>query len=131
MLATICGRISVFKLVIQLRKQHPAICRSRFWRDQVKWYGIRGEVDMAHHSHTLAYCIHGQQEHDDDIYVMINAYWQPLEFYLQEAGHWHLVIDTSLNSPEDICEPEVAPLFNSDHYLVTGRLLVVLIKKRP
>jgi hypothetical protein len=28
----------------------------------------------------LAFCLHGASQDDDDIYVMINAYWEELEF---------------------------------------------------
>ncbi len=119
-----------FKLMINFRKQHPAIGRSRFWRDQVKWYGTLGEVDLASYSRTLAFCILGAAELDDDIYVMINAYWQVLEFRIQEPGDWHLVIDTSLNGPEDIFEASESLLLASDIYWVSARSVAVFIKKR-
>ena len=44
---------------------------------------------------------------EGDLYVMINAYWEPLRFHVQEgeAREWHRVVDTSRPSPEDIAEP--------------------------
>lgn len=117
-----------FQAMIQFRKQHPALGRSRYWREQVKWYGPQGAVDMAPHSHTLAYCILGAGEQDDDIYVMINAYWNPIEFFVQEPGSWLRVVDTSLASPDDIRAPGQEVLINS-RYAVAARSVVVLIKR--
>ena len=33
-------------------------------------------VDLSNDSHSLAFCLHGASQDDDDIYVMINAYWE-------------------------------------------------------
>jgi hypothetical protein len=33
----------------------------------------------------MAFCLHGVSQTDDDIYVMINAYWQNLHFEIQEG----------------------------------------------
>ena len=38
--------------MIAFRKAHPSICRSRFWRDDVRWYGVgprRGHVAWVAH----------------------------------------------------------------------------------
>jgi len=56
-----------------------------FWRDDITWYGIGPEVDRADHSHTLAYCLHGASQNDQDIYIMINAWLQDLTFTIQEG----------------------------------------------
>jgi len=34
--------------------------------------------------------------------VMINAYWQPLDFGIHEGANWSRVIDTALPSGQDI-----------------------------
>ena len=69
-----------FKNMIAFRKAHPALSRSRFWREDVAWYGVGPTVDLSHDSRSLAFCLHGASQGDDDIYVMINAYWEELEF---------------------------------------------------
>ena len=48
-----------FREMIAFRKRHPSIARRRFWRDDVRWYGTQGGVDMNPWSRTLAYCLHG------------------------------------------------------------------------
>ena len=117
--------------MIAFRKNHPSIGRAVFWRDDVKWYGVGDTVDMSSDSHTLAYCLHGASEQDDDIYVMINAYWEPLQFAIQEGipEDWKRVVDTSLPSPNDIVEQAEAPNIHTLVYTVGPRSVVVL--KRP
>jgi len=120
-----------FQGMIAFRKNHPSIGRAIFWRDDVKWYGVNDTVDMSPDSHTLAYCLHGSSQQDDDIYVMINAYWQPLDFTIQEGvpEDWKRVVDTSLPSPNDIMEQTEAPNIHTLVYSVGPRSVVVL--KRP
>ncbi len=89
------------RLMIAFRKAHPSLCRSRFWRDDVRWYGVGPEVDMSHDSRSLAYALHGASVGDRDLYVMINAYWGPLTFAIQEGqpGRWRRAVDTALPGP--------------------------------
>jgi glycogen operon protein len=30
-----------FKSMIAFRKAHPSLCRSRFWREDISWYGLK------------------------------------------------------------------------------------------
>ena len=117
-----------FKQMIAFRKAHPSIGRSRYWRSDVRWYGTGRRVDLAPYSRSLAYCLHGASCQDDDLYVMINAYWEDLTFTVQEgkAREWRRVVDTSLPSPQDIAEPgQETPLTRLD-YPVKARSVVVL-----
>ncbi|HEY0791082.1 MAG TPA: isoamylase, partial [Chthoniobacterales bacterium] len=68
------------KLMIAFRKAHPSLCRSRFWRDDVRWRGVHAAADLSFHSHSLAFYLRGNQSDDADLYVMINAYTEPLTF---------------------------------------------------
>lgn len=121
-----------FKHMIAFRKRHPSIARCRFWRDDVCWYGTRQKPDLSFDSHTLSFCLHGASQNDADLYVMINAFWEDLDFKIQEnpATAWCRVVDTSCPSPSDIFEDEsVSPLASLD-YKVSARSVVVLISKR-
>jgi pullulanase/glycogen debranching enzyme len=65
-----------FKCIIAFRKNHPSLSRSRFWREDISRYGVGPTVDLSHDSHSLAFCLHGASQGDDDfyaIYAMINA----------------------------------------------------------
>jgi glycogen operon protein len=120
-----------FKIMIAFRKSHPSLRRAAIWRDDVHWYGIGREPDWSPIARTLAFCLHGAAEKDQDIYVMINAYWEDLDFNIQEGGaqDWWRVVDTSFESPHDIKEAgNEAPLRNMT-YSVKGRSVVVLLRK--
>ena len=119
-----------FKLMIAFRKSHPSLCRSRFWREDVSWYGTGPAVDLSSDSRSLAFCLHGASEADDDIYVMINAYWEELQFRIQEGTpqDWVRIVDTSLPTPDDFAELGV-PLRHAT-YQVAPRSIVVLVPAR-
>jgi len=120
-----------FKHMIAFRKRHPSLCRSRFWREEVNWYGVHGGTDRGALSHTLAFCLHGASQNDVDVYVMINAYWEDLAFQIQEGspGAWKRVVDTALESPEDIREPGREAAVCSLQYAVAARSVVVLTRE--
>lgn len=120
-----------FRLMIAFRKAHPSLARSRYWREDVRWYGVGREPDLAHESHSLAFALHGASQDDVDIYVMINAYWEDLEFKIQEGGKWRRVIDTSLESPLDFLDPGNESPLESLRYQVAARSVVVLMRESP
>jgi isoamylase len=119
-----------FKGMITFRKAHPSLARSRFWRDDISWYGINGQVDLGYLSHSLAFCLHGGSQQDRDIYVMINAYWEDLNFQIQEGevNIWMRVADTSMPSPLDLLESGKEEALESMSYTVKARSIVVLLK---
>src|SRR5207249_9279718 len=52
------------------------------------------------------FCLHGASQGDDDIYAMINSYWEKLEFHIQDgtAQEWKRIVDTALPSPDDFSD---------------------------
>ncbi len=110
--------------LIRFRNAHPSICRSRFWRDDVTWYGPNGACDLATNSHTFAYHLRGASQNDTDLYVMVNMYWEDVTFHLQQPGTWRCVIDTSQDSPADIVSAEAAPALLPAQ-VVRGRSIMV------
>ncbi len=119
-----------FQKMIAFRKAHPSIARSRFWRDDVRWYGFGRTVDFSPESRHLAYFLNGAVLDDDDLYVMLNAHWQACDFTIQEPGSWRRIVDTSLASPYDIGDAEQAPPLASPVYAVGPRSVVVLLRPR-
>ena len=66
-----------------------------------------------------------------EFYIMLNAYWEPLDFELPaptepDRGPWRRWIDTGLESPQDIVPWEAAPGIFSDAYRADARSVVVL-----
>jgi glycogen operon protein len=102
-----------FQHMIAFRKARPWIARSRYWREDVHWYGANGPVDFA--ARTLAYCLHGES----DLYVMINAFWEPVRFRIQEGKNWQRILDTRR-------QELVGERVSSIEYEVAPRSVVVL-----
>ncbi|MEO7319993.1 MAG: glycogen-debranching protein, partial [Chthoniobacteraceae bacterium] len=120
--------VRFFRMMIAFRRAHPTLCRNRFWRKEVRWYGADGGPDFSPHSHSIAYSLKGKSFADIDLYVMINGWREPLKFAIQEgsAGAWNRVIDTGLASPEDIVERARAPVVLELEYELGPRSIVVL-----
>lgn len=118
------------RLMIAFRKAHPSICRSRFWRDDVRWRGVGASADLSYNSQSLAYYLKGGSLGDQDLYVMINAFTEPLVFTIVDGLYrpWYRVIDTGQNSPHDICEPGQEQQIFGVHYTVGPRSIVVLVQ---
>jgi glycogen operon protein len=119
-----------FRLMIGFRKQHPSLCRSRFWREDISWHGVEKSVDLSDESRSVAFCLHGASQGDADIYAMINGFSRDLRFAIHEGGpgEWRRVVDTSLPGPEDICPPGGAAPITTPYYTVRGRSIVVLVR---
>jgi isoamylase len=124
------GMFRFFKGMIAFRKAHPSLGRSRFWRDDVRWYGVGRQVDLSYPSHSLAFCLHGDSQQDRDIYVMINAYWEDLTFRIQEgaASDWMRVVDTARTDPLDLLEIGTEEPVASIDYKINARSVVVLVR---
>ena len=95
------------------------------------WHGVKlGQPDWGDHSHSLAFTA-GLQEDGLFVYLILNAYWEPLPFELPsiddgDAGRWRRWIDTSLESPKDIVPWQEARSLSEHTYLAGGRSVVVL-----
>jgi glycogen operon protein len=124
-----------FQAMIAFRKSHKLLGHNRFWRDRVRWYGADGPPDFAHDSRSIAFHLQGDLRSTDPslraaeppLYVMINAFWEDLAFQIQEgsAAGWRRVVDTGLDSPDDIALDRPQPLATMT-YPVKARSVVVL-----
>lgn len=76
---------------------------------------------MSPGSHTLAFCLHGRSQGDDDLYVMINGFWHDINFMMQEGvvDQRKRVVDTVADSPRDFVDPPES--LRSFDYLVGPR----------
>jgi isoamylase len=98
----------------------------------VRWYGVGRDADLSYDSRSLVFALHGASQRDNDIYVMINAYWEELRFEIQEgtASEWRRVVDTSQENPFDFLEPGNESLLQSLHYQVAARSVVILVRNK-
>ncbi|HOO32343.1 MAG TPA: glycogen debranching protein GlgX [Thermotogota bacterium] len=133
-----------FKNMIRFRKNHNCLRREHFFTGKwtkhgvrdITWHGIKSyNPDWGYHSHTLAFVISGTDldlftVQDNDIYVAMNFYDQPLDFELPMTNHgkWYRVADTSLESGKDFVEDGIA--VENTIYRVREKSIVVMLNKR-
>jgi glycogen operon protein len=66
------------------------------------WHGVKlNQPDWRASSHSVALSVEVVKE-AYVFHLILNAYWEPLEFELPANSGWRRWIDTSLDSPEDI-----------------------------
>ncbi len=53
-----------------------------------RFYGVDGQVDASAGSRSVAFAT-------DQLYVMVNAWWEPLHFEVQEPGEWQVALETA------------------------------------
>ncbi|MCP5465888.1 MAG: glycogen debranching protein GlgX [Thermotogae bacterium] len=98
--------------IIEFRKKHHTLRRVHFFQGKdftgdgildITWHGINlFKPDFSSNSHSLAFMISGKdyfgeyKTPDNDIYVAMNMYSQPLEFELPKISNkkWITVFDT-------------------------------------
>ena len=95
------------------------------------WHGVKlGQPDWGDSSHAIALTM---ELTEDGLlaHVILNAYWEPLEFELPSisglaVSPWRRWIDTSLESPDDISPWEDARPFPGRAYRAEARSVAVL-----
>jgi isoamylase len=102
-------------------------------RARIEWHGVvLKRPDWSHHSHSLAFTLRSLRARFL-LHGMLNAYWEPLTFELPPvpAEHqqgWRRCIDTALDSPNDICPWETAPVVKQPRYVAQPRSVVLLAR---
>jgi isoamylase len=109
---------------------------NEFLRDANKsWHGVRlGQPDWSNFSHSLALNAEAPDK-SLTLHVILNAYWEPLEFELPQPGSdegssWRRWIDTSLESPHDISDWETAQPLPGRTYRAGPRSVVVFFARK-
>jgi glycogen operon protein len=129
-----------WKRMIAFRKAHRALRRGWFFNGRVNerdltdisWHGTAlnqpGWDDP--NARALAFTLAGF-DGDGDIHVMLNMYWEPLEFEvpLTPGRQWFVALDTAEPPPNDIAEPGQEPAFLGATCPVRGRSVVALISR--
>lgn len=97
----------------------------------ILWHGTElEEPDWGYFSHSLAFTLFHPKPQEEYLHVICNAYWEPLVFELPQLPppwHWHRIVDTYLDSPNDFCPPETAAYIASDRYRAMARSTIVLM----
>jgi isoamylase len=136
------------KNMIAFRHAHPVL-RPRYHMQNkdyvgsglsdISWHGTKAwNADWSESSKVLAFMLDGKHAkngtvEDNTIYTALNTYWDALPFELPappQGQKWHVFVNTSMASPEDICEPgNEIELVDQGWITVGGRSSVVLVAK--
>jgi glycogen operon protein len=86
--------------MIVFRTDRPVLYQDEWWGNDLAWFGVSGSPDLGSHSRAIAWHLPG-------LYVMVNMWWEPLEFEIQASGPWHREIDTAtedgfVGEPEEV-----------------------------
>jgi isoamylase len=110
--------------------ERPRVALNELIRQaDITWHGVKlGEPDWRPSSHSIAFTARFTMA---PYHVILNAYWEPLEFELPPLVHgarepWRRWIDTALDSPHNIVEWERAPSVSGHRYRAQSRSVVVL-----
>ncbi len=136
------------KNIIAFRNAHPVLRYHEHFHNadlvgsgcvDISWHGTQAwKADWSGTSRAIAFMLCGKHAkggtvNDDRIYVAINTYWDALDFELPtppKGAKWHVAVNTSMPSPEDIYEFGMEPeLGNQSNVLVGSRSIVVLVGK--
>jgi glycogen operon protein len=94
------------------------------------WHGVKlNQPDWSDWSHSMAFTA-GFENEQILMHLILNAYWEPLEFELppqENGGAWRRWIDTFLESPHDIVTWRSSPAVPGLTYRAGPRSVVVLI----
>ncbi len=119
------------RLARDTEHEHQRVSLTQLLREgQIDWHGVKPhQPDWGEHSHSIALSVRLRRE-QLVIYVILNAYWDALEFELPAAAQpgvpWRRWIDTALDSPADIVAWHAAEPVSSPVYRVESRSVVVL-----
>jgi isoamylase len=95
----------------------------------ISWHGVKlNQPDWSQHSHSIAFTVQSFSG-SMMMHFMVNAFHELLEFELPEIKstlYWKRWINTSLESPNDICALQDAVILTTEKYKVKSHSLVVL-----
>jgi glycogen operon protein len=127
------------KMLIEIRRLETEVTLPNLTLNQLlarahlECHGVKlHRPDWSYQSHSLAISASAVSA-DLDLYLALNAYWEPLRFELPPfpkdgLGPWRRWLDTFLESPDDICPISNAPLVAGSTYLVNPRSVVALAR---
>ncbi len=145
------GLLAFTRQLVALRRAHPVFRRQRFLTgaaaaSELGWFTPAGTAMTAsdwsdRSALAVAIYLDGADEPDraadgsllldDDFLVLVNAWWEPLDFVLpgtRPRAAWQTAIDTY--TPAGATDPAAAPRAAGDHVTVGPRSIMVLSDPR-
>jgi glycogen operon protein len=118
--------------MIAFRKRHKVLGREKFYTDKdIMWFNPDGDnPDWGYASRSFGCIILAAAAADDDICLLFNADFVEKRFVVPPAprmGEWHVRVDTSRETPDDIHEAGKEAVAVKDGYILPERSLAVLV----
>ncbi len=116
--------------VTRLRQQHPALNQASYDKVNIEYLSPEGGPWRSGDRHAVAIAIDGTAVKDNDFLLLVNTYWEPVQFQVppaQPGKKWVRVVDTAnWSEAEDSFWPsdEATAIFGS--YYNHERSVVVL-----
>jgi isoamylase len=136
------GVLRFTKIMIQLRREHPVFRRNVFFTgaSEITWYDRDGRVpDWSTINRFLAFKLNGSasaltdNRNDNDFYIAFNTDIYDLTLVLPaltDGRRWYRVVDTSVDSPDDVCESgKEEQLREQLRYVLLADSFVLLMSK--
>lgn len=124
-------RLIHLRLRRDLAREDPGLSLNQLLHQaDIQWHGVRlNQPDWGQDSLSLAATARSLKGRYL-LHLMVNAYWEPLLFELPspEGPAWQRLVDTYLESADDICDLHDAPLIESPTYFVQPRSVVLLFQ---
>jgi isoamylase len=132
------------KQLIALRLRHHVLRRRTFFKGSggytpdIVWHGVTPcRPDWGDSSHSIAFALDGRRsdrdEIDRDIYVALNAHWEPATFTIPASPSgraWRRTVDTALPSPDDALGLDEGLRIDVKHaYRVEARSMIILVSE--
>jgi glycogen operon protein len=117
--------------MIAFRARHPVLSRERFYRpEDILWFSPCGGLPAWQTASAIGCCIRAVDEGEKPLCLLFNPTTDALRFVLPDpprGGIWVKVVDTSAESPRDVCEGDEGIALSEQRYLsLSSRTLVVL-----
>jgi glycogen operon protein len=132
------GLLNFVKKLIHFIKQHYIFQQERILNTTensplpgIMWHGVTlGKPDWTDNSHSIAFTL-SNPDKQERLHVILNSYIDGLKFELphdSDGKSWHLIIDTSKNSPEDFIDVSSTGKVDGTTIWVNARSCVLLLE---
>ncbi|HDO23171.1 MAG TPA: glycogen debranching enzyme GlgX [Nitrospirae bacterium] len=117
--------------MIAFRKKHKVLSKEKFYtNEEISWFNHDGgEPDWSYSSRGFG-CIIFADKEEEDICLLFNAGFVEKRFVVPpepRVGEWHVAVDTSRDTPEDIHEAGEESAVVKDAYVLPERSLAILV----
>jgi glycogen operon protein len=120
--------------MIAFRRLHPVLSKERFYTDaEIEWFGPRGRSPNWFDQKVKHFACLIHESEQSALCLMFNAGIDGVDFHLPHilpVSQWHLVADTSGETPRDLFAPGEEPLWEDrEKYHLSPRSSAILLAR--